>query len=207
MGHRKNIPLVVLALGSLLAACAPQDIPRNAKRSWSLKGSFDWEWNRNVEHGCAAWVAKESYAVVWVFVDARCDGARNSEFFQAKMGVEYASFSDQLLFKGYSPWKPDPMRDLVRDENGKSLGWPERCPYSVSQAQIDALRVVVTEVLDLAQTGGERRVLRRIDKRLSETDGSALRVSSLGCVDVADDRARRESGQKIDPWDDDSQSD
>ncbi|GJL95368.1 MAG: hypothetical protein DHS20C05_17730 [Hyphococcus sp.] len=200
---------ILLALCTGLLGCTPtpSDIPRDAERLWSLKGNYRWEWNRNLEHGCVAWVAKESYAVVYVFVDAQCDSARDSTFFKDKMGVDYSSFSDQLLFMGYSSWKPDYSRDSIKDENGKSIGWPERCPYSVSQSQIDALRVVLTEALEVTVTDGEQRILNRVDKRLSETDGSALRVSYLGCVDVTNDRARRETGEIVDLWGDNLQSD
>lgn len=199
----KKSLFVSLALAVLLAGCAPEDIPRDAERSWSLKGSYSWRWNRNVEHGCLAWIAKESYAVVFVFVDAQCDGPRDPGFFKDNIGIEYTSFSDQLLFRGYSSWKPDP----VKDENGEYLDWPEHCPYSLSRSQIDAIRVVVTDVLGLALTDGERRMLHRVDKRLAETDGSALHVSYRGCVDVVNDRERNESGLKIDPWDNNSRSD
>jgi len=207
MVNGKNIPFVLIALALLLASCAPQDIPRDAERSWSLKGDFIWRWSRNVEQGCVAWSAKESYAVVFVLVDAQCGGPRDPGFLDDKIGVKYESYSDQLLFIGYSSWKPDSMRDIVRDEDGKSLRWLERCPYSLSQSQIDAIRVVVTDVLGLTLTDGERRMLHRVDKRLAETDGSALRVSYLGCVDVVNDRERNESGLKVDPWDNNSRSD
>ena len=157
--------------------------------------------------GAFAWSAEETYAVIYVFVDALCDGQSDSGFGDDKNGVQFTSFSDQLLFLGYSDWKPDPIDDVIRDEEGKSLGWPESCPYSVSQAQIDDLRVVVTEVFELALTDGEQRILQRVDKRLSETDGSELRVSYLGCVDVANDRVRHESGNIVDLWDNSSRSD
>ena len=199
----KTNSLLLFALAIILSNCAPADVPRDAERSWTFKGSFSWEWYQNVAHGCTAWLAKESYAVVYIFVDEKCDGERDWKFFQKKLGVDYSSFSDQLLFKGYSSWKPN----SIRGEKGGVLDWPEYCPYSLSQSQIDAIRAVVTDVLGLALTDGERKMLHRVDTRLSETDGSALRVSNLGCVDVVNDRARRESGDMVDPWDDNPQSD
>ncbi|NOX96426.1 MAG: hypothetical protein GXP04_15440 [Alphaproteobacteria bacterium] len=202
---KKIFTLFLLALCAGISGCTPtpSGIPRDAERSWSLKGSFNWKWNQNVERGCIAWVAKESYAVVYVFVDEKCDGERDWEFFQDKLGVDYTSFSDQLLFMGYSSWKPN----SVKGENGEYLDWPEYCPYSLSQSQINAIRAVVTDVLGLALTDGERRMLHRVDKRLAKTDGSALRVSYLGCVDVVNDRKRNESGLKVDPWENNSRSD
>lgn len=196
----KSTPFVFLASALLLTSCAPRDIPRDAERHWSLKGSFRWEWSRNVEHGCAAWVAKEPYAVVYIFADAQCDGPRETGFLDSRNGVQYTSFSDQLLFLGYSDWDPDPIEDVARDEDGNSLSWPERCPYEVTQSQIDALRIVVAELFNFDLTDGERRILLRVDAKLSEIDGSALRVSYQGCVDVVNDRARRESGEMLDLW-------
>ncbi len=203
--NKKLYPLLCLALYAGLFACAPapSDIPRDASRSWSLKSDFTWTWSADFEHGCVAWLAKAEWAHVFLFVDSQCAGRDEPGFLEGKKGLSYSSTSDHLSFVGYWSWTSEMWSDMLEfDEEGMlSGGNIHPCPYSLSQNQIDEIRIVATEALSTATTDGERRMLTRINDRLALTNGEALSSSQSGCTDESLDPNELASAEKVNPWD------
>lgn len=200
---KKLHSLLFLALCVGLIGCAPSappDIPRDASRHWSLKGSFYWTWSDDLENGCVAWMADDSYAHLFAFVDSRCEGRLEPTFRKGKKGLSYTSFSDYLIFLGYWPWTAEIYHDLLNFDDEGMLTESLPCPYSLPQEEIDALRAVVAEALLQDLTDGERRMFARVDERLSETNGSALDSSQTGCTDLPPNQTGFVSREKVDPW-------
>jgi hypothetical protein len=163
-------PIFMAVLLAGLSGCAPRSVPFGASVHLSLKGGFYWTWTRTFEHGCVAWMAKDDYASVDLLIDGQCDAPR-AWVDVGGAGINYFSSSDEIVFRGY--W---PMGEM----HG---GNP--CAHRISEAQIAELRRVVAEALAEARTQGERRVLNRIDERLSVVNGDALMTYHGGwCSDL-----------------------
>jgi hypothetical protein len=136
-------------------------------------------------------MAKEGYASVDLLVDSRCEGRRELGYLDGP-GINYFSSSDEIVFRDYWP-------------RGEMVGG-NPCAHQISEAQIAALRRVASEALAEAKTDGERRVLRRIDERLSVVKGDALMTyhggwcSDLTQEDWAAETARRSQTTWQDSW-------
>ena len=195
--------LLFLVLSTGLFGCVrtPESIPRDAERSWSLKSDFIWTWSDNLTHGCVVWMAKSDWADVQILVETQCEGRRVEGYLEGK-GLGYFSGTDYLLFRGYWPWTSKMWSDMLQfDDEGMLTGDNiHPCPFSLSQDQIDKMRVVVKEALAKTLTKGERRMLNRVDERLAATDGAALSSSQAGCTDQPLDLAKRASAVDVDPW-------
>lgn len=184
---------LILLLLCGLAGCAPTGIPGGAAAHWELKGGFYWTWTRNFEHGCAAWMAKDSWADVQLLVDSKCEGARERSWLAGR-GLSYLSFEDRLTFMGYWPWSDEAYSELMEfDDQGMFRG-VRPCPYSLSADQIAEMRIVAREALAESQTEGEKRVLARVAQRLAALRGAKLASSQGGCTD------HDASGKEIDAW-------
>lgn len=201
---KNSHPLLILAISAGLIGCTPttSDIPRDASRIWSLKSDFTWSWSRNFEHGCVAWSAKEAWASVFVLVNSQCEGRGDPGFLNGKKGLSYISVQDHLVFRGYWPWTSKMWSDMLEfdDEGMLTGGNIHPCPYTLTQDQIEAMRVVATEALSAATTDGERRLLSRVMERLAVTNGEALSSSQQGCTDEPLDPTERASVDEVDPW-------
>lgn len=193
---------LLLFLGFLtgLFGCAPtpDNIPHDAKRSWSLKSDFTWTWSHNLTHGCVAWMAKSEWANVQVLVDSQCEGDRDLGYLEGK-GLGYFSVTDYLLFMGFWPWVSE-MDRLEFNDEGMLTDYIHPCPFSLPQSQIEEMLVVVKEALAGDLTEGERRMLNRVYERLAATDGAALSSSQFGCTDESLDSEKRASAAEVDPW-------
>ena len=196
--------LLYLAICAGLAGCAPipSDVPSDASRSWSLKSEFTWSWSMNLEHGCVAWLAKEAWASVFVLVDSQCEVRGNSGFLDGKKGLSYISFEDSLVFRGWWPWTQEMWSDmLVFDDEGMLTGGNVHpCPHTLTENQIESMRLVAIEALNVAATDGERRMLDRTVERLAATNGQELSSSQAGCTDKPLDPTQRASAKEVDPW-------
>lgn len=138
---------------------------------FDLKGGFYWTWTRSFDHGCIAWTAKNDYASVDLQTEGQCEAPR-AWVDVSGTGIKYFSPADEIVFRGY--WAQGEM-----NRGGNP------CPNQVSEAQIVELRRVVAEAFADAQTAGERRVLSRIEQRLSVVDGGALMTHFGGwCSDL-----------------------
>lgn len=139
---------------------------------------------------------------VFVLVESQCEGRGDPGFLKGKKGLSYTSIEDHLVFRGYWPWTSKMWADMLEfdDEGMLTGGNTHPCPQSLSQDQIEAMRVVATEALSSANTDGERRVLTRIFERLTSTDGEALSSSQSGCTDKPLDPTELASVEEVDPW-------
>jgi|GEM_PF-5275731 len=185
----------------LQTACAPRpsDIPRDATRQWDLLSNSTWTWTRELEHGCIAWMAKDSWASLQLIVDSPCLGDRQTGYLDGK-GLTYFSVEDILVFKDYWPWSSEIYNDLFVFDEAKMEKVVLPCPYVLSSDQIEAIRLVAVEALQSAKTDGERRMLTRVRERLAVMTGDALEPSQGVCADRP--RGRDENGRMIttDPW-------
>jgi hypothetical protein len=153
------LPILSLSLCAALLSCAPPAVPSDASVHWDLKSDFYWTWTRRFDHGCVAWTAKDDYASVDLLVDSQCEERREIRYLNG-LGINYFSSSDEIVFRNYWP-------------RGEMHGG-DPCPHQISDTQIAALRRVAAEALAETKTDGERRVLNRIDERLSVVNGDAL---------------------------------
>lgn len=177
--HQRCHTVALLAFSLVLAACArPPGVPTNASTEWDWYNThFTYRWQRTSELGCATWMATDGYAVVQLSVDpADCEQGR---------GLRYFTVQDFLVFRNYWPWPMD-QPTYTFDDRGMINGVLS-CPYSLSQGQIDQLRIVTQGAKVQATTDAERRTLARVDHLLSETDGAALSSWQLGCIDIPAD--------------------
>lgn len=160
----------LLLLCAAQSSCAPPGVPFGATVRWGLKSDFYWTWTWHLERGCVAWSAKERYASVLLLVDSRCEGKRVLSYAPSS-GISYLTFADEVVFLRYWP-------------EGESYGG-NPCPHSISEAQIAELRSLTSDALERATTEAQRRVLRRIDERLSVVNGGALMSTHGGwCSDL-----------------------
>ena len=187
--------MLFLAFG--LFGCAPAGVPAgippDASVHWSLKGNFSWTWARNLRHGCAAWMAKDSWADVQLLVDVQCGSGREEKYLPGR-GLSYFSSSDHLTFSGYWPWSQDGYSKLMVFDEAGMVSHILPCPHSLSADQIDRMRIVAREALASAQTDGERRILTRVQQRLAVLDGAKLASSQAGCTDYD------ASLERVDVW-------
>lgn len=157
-------------LGVVLACCTPPPgVPSGASGELNYEGIMHWTWEHRLSHGCAKWMATESYAFVVLYADPnRCGGGPE---------VDYLSGADELVFRNFWP-------------QGEMLGG-NPCPHALSESDIASLRSVAQDALAHAVTEGEKRVLRRVDQRLSNTNGAALMTYHEGwCSDITQEQWR-----------------
>lgn len=194
------VAIVVPFLVGGLSGCAPAGIPAGASRHWDLKSSFYWTWTRSSDHGCSAWMAKDSWATVQLIVESECEGRRDLGYLEGR-GVSYSSVSDFLVFKDYWPWTQHEYHNLIVYDSEGMTSEIRPCPHVLPPEQISALRVLAQEALAEATTDAERRVLARVDERLAATDGAALASGQEGCTDLPPDRYGASSQrEEQDPW-------
>jgi hypothetical protein len=183
---RTVVGVLCLSIGVLGCAPAPPAIPPGAARHWDLKSSFYWTWTQPLERGCVSWMAKEEWVSVQLVFDPRCERFRELEYL-TEPGIHYLASSDLVVFQRYWP------------QNDRYVG--DECPHSISETQIAEVRVLAAEAIRQSVTAGERRVLRRIDERLSVADGNALTSDQFGCSDLPREaRGTRYAGE--DAWQD-----
>lgn len=188
---------VVPILGPVLPR--PPGVPTSAAASYDWKGSgMYWTWTRSFQHGCAAWMASDDYASVQLLVGSRCEGKRQTGYLRGR-GLTHLSFEPHLTFRGYWPWSDaDHTAQIVFDEKGM-ISSVRPCPYSLSEDQIAAMRLVADEAQAEAQTDAEKRVLKHVTERLSTLKGDRLASGQAGCTDFGP--ADRGSGrQRPDAW-------
>jgi len=158
----------------------------------TLKGGFHWEWTRELEHGCARWSAKDTYASVQLSTDpSNCEDGP---------GVWYFTVQDFLVFQNYWPWS---MSDYISLISYDSEGMTEAiapCPHSLSSDQINSMRIVAVEALAVAATEAERRTVERVVERLASTDGNALASNQSGCTDLPPEWYNDRREDEVDTW-------
>jgi hypothetical protein len=160
----KNLATVVsLSLCTGLASCAPPAVPTSASVQWDFESGLSWKWQRTLQRGCVSWLATERWASVQLFVSpARCSEGP---------GISYLTGEDEIIFENYWP-------------RGEMLGG-NPCPFEISENQIAELRRLTEQASAQATTDGQKRVLDRIDHRLSVTNGAALMTYHGGwCSDL-----------------------
>jgi len=176
---RNQVALAAILVGAAgTSGCAPPGIPDGATGHWSLLGGSYWTWTRNSEQGCAAWMAKESWADVQLIVGSRCKGARENGYL-AGQGLGYFSSTDELVFRGYWPWSIEYYSGLIVYDDEGMTKEIRPCPYSLSAEQVARMQRVAQEALAGAQTDGERRVLARVARRLSVLEHRAFNVTYI----------------------------
>ncbi len=193
-----NTPVrtILLAFMVALTGCAPADIPSSASIHWSVKGGFSWTRIRDLENGCAYWMAKENWANFMLLVDTHCDKQSLPEVGR-KPGISYLSAADYLKFQGYWPWSSDVHLDrMVWDAKGDLVA-TKPCGYSLSASQLNKLRLVAQQAYDATQTAGEERVLGRVKERLANVGAEPLASSQSGCTDLPVEGVRPPS---VDVW-------
>lgn len=198
---RRSKSFVLMTVLTALPCCAPAPpagIPNGADAEQTLKGGWIWRWERTLQLGCAAWIAKESWANVRLVVDSGCKELHREGSADVR-GVSYSSVSDHLIFQGYWPWKEGDHFDLMVFDDAGMISDIHSCPHAISPEQIDALRSIAQEALAEAETDAERRVLTRIDGRLAATNGAALASGQAGCTDLPPGWGRTPV-QRTDPW-------
>lgn len=184
----KNLGRIILIIVSAgLSGCAPSSIPSGASVHWGVEGGLYWTWTQKLKHGCAAWMAVESWANVQLLVDSQCDGKGHTDL-NAERGLSYLSAEDHLTFQGYWPWtENDHFQRIIYDRKGM-ISSVRPCGYLLSENQISGMRIVTREAYNHALTNEEKRVLARIDQRLSALGNKALASGQGGCTDLPIDR-------------------
>ena len=184
MAIAKNLGrTIILVVSAALSSCAPSSIPSGASVHWGVDNGSYWTWTQTVKHGCAAWMAEESYATVQLLVNGRCDGKPWIDR-RAGRGLSYLSFEDRLIFQGYWPWtEDDHVERMVFDRRG-TLKSVRPCGYSLSATQISGVNIVAHEAYNQAQTDAEKRVLARVMQRLAVVGNKALASGQEGCKDL-----------------------
>jgi len=183
-----------LILVMALASCAPKptQVPAGASVHWTLKGSFHWEWTRQLEHGCATWSAKDTYASVQFSIDpTNCEDGP---------GLWYFTVQDFLVFQNYWPWSSSDYTALISYDSEGMTESIARCPYTLSSEQIASMRIVAGEALAVAATDAERRTVERVIERLASTDGGALASNQSGCTDLPENWYNDASRVRQDTW-------
>ena len=178
-----------------LSGCAPQAVPRDASRHWSLKDGNYWTWKQPAGVGCLSWLAVENWASVTLFADKSCETV--PEIGSGAKGLSYFSIEDKLVFKGYWPWSPEIYdRLVVYDERGMFVRTLP-CPNSLPKAAIAEMKAVAVAGAATASTDAEKRIIKRIMERLTRTESDALSAQQDGCSDW---REGQDSDRKADPW-------
>ncbi len=194
MTKAQRKPRLAIVLAVALSGCTPTppQIPTDASRHWTLKGSFHWEWARQLEHGCATWSAKDSYASVLISTDpTNCEDGP---------GLYYFTVQDFLVFRNYWPWSSDDYAALISYGSEGMIESIAPCPHTLSFDQISLMRVVAHEALAAASTDAERRTVERVIERLGSTDGG-LASNQSGCTDLPENWWRADhSGVRQDTW-------
>jgi hypothetical protein len=188
----------MLLVSAVVAGCTPSGIPKYAKMESSLKDGQVWYWNRTLKTGCAAWMAKESWAHVRLVAGKTCEERLNGGY-ETDRGASYVSFEDHLTFVGYWPWTSEIYHDRMVFEDGMIVDVLP-CPHVLPQAYIDQLRLVAEQAAAASTTDAERRVAARIGHRLSEADGAALQSQQSGCADLPRNWSSLSAKGERDPW-------
>lgn len=194
--------LPILLAGSVLAitGCAPEGVPWQSERHWSLKNGFHFTWTREIESGCASWMAMERWVRVRFYIGLPCAALGEGSYSDAK-GFDYNSTEDMIVLYGYWPWSDDIFADrIVFDDEGM---WADTlpCPHVLEAKDVDAITAAASKLLQSDLTPRERRVIERINARLKVLVPDALASSQFGCSDRADDPKKRAALGKSDPWD------
>lgn len=184
---------VALVLCFVLASCAtPPGVPRGASVGFDHLEGPVWSWRRTLEHGCADWSATQQWAVTQLSVDrAKCEGGP---------GLSYQTGVDYLVFQNYAPLLQGELTARLTFDSQGQAAW-RQCPFSLSSAQLQALRTIAHEALARATTDAERRTFTRIDELLAATDGAALVSGQFGCTDeMAQTNQRLGVSPRVDTW-------
>jgi hypothetical protein len=180
-------------VGAVLLACAPSPppgIPSSASvHSGGLKGGPFWTWTSHLEHGCAVWMANDSWANVQLLLESQCEGDRARGYLPGR-GVIYANYEDFLVFRGYWPWSDADHDDRMVSNAKGMISDVLPCGHSIAVQEAGEIRMLAREALAAAQTDRERRMLARVVQRLDKLKGSTLASGGSGCTDydVADAR-------------------
>lgn len=149
-------------------------------------------------------MAKEAWAGVQIFVEVEGPCPRKDGYLALKgKGLSYVSYADELTFKGYWPWTDAIYFDLFSFDDQGMISKVGPCPYTLSDAQINTMRVSAKQALATAQTPGEQKMLTRINERLAVIDGANLSASQGGCTDVPADGVGPDLSEALFLWETD----
>jgi len=191
---------LVTALFSL-SACTPRpsDVPKDAQRNSDIINGTFWSWTRNIENGCAAWMAKKEWAGVIISTNTPCP----EDYREGKLGGEglsYFTVSEHIVFEGYWPWSPEIRSSLYVYDSAGNFIEKLPCPYALSPKQYDVLDTAVKSALEKAVTDGEKRILNRVDERLSNIKDKPYSTNQSGCGDGPERWSKEEALARKDYW-------
>lgn len=156
--YRAVVPLLAPVLPR------PDGVPKSASASYHWKGfGLFWDWEQPLPSGCARWGAAKTmdyYGVQLITGQEGCESAG--------LPLNHASYSDHIVFGGGGDW----------------VGG-ESCPFTVSDAQLEAFKRLLQEAKGIATPEIELRALLRIEARLRRVNGGSLTTDSTGgCNDL-----------------------
>lgn len=175
--------VLLMCIGTLLTACAPDSVPRDASHEWDFINGSIWYWGDKLQNGCTVWMASERWVSVQLLPEPDCPGdVRHDRVNGPRLSAD--DYSKELHFMDFGQWSFE-IRDslTIYDGEGKFLGF-KPCPHTITNDDLIRIRRLALEASKIATTDAEKLMTMRIMTRLKAVDLDSLSSSQYGCTDL-----------------------